>query len=102
VTPAEEMDELFATVFSVQLAVVWMLILVGVATLALGALTFTLSYRLRHREFVSLRHLGASPGILRGLIVFEGAFVLVVSLLLSAGLLVLIERIAPTIIAHYL
>ena len=45
VTPAEEMDELFATVFSVQLAVVWMLILVGVATLALGALTFTLSYR---------------------------------------------------------
>ncbi|MDF2375522.1 MAG: ABC transporter permease [Verrucomicrobiales bacterium] len=101
VTPTEEMDELFATVFSVQRAVIWMLIIVGGATLALGALTFMLSYRLRHREFVSLRHLGASPGMLRGLIAFEAVFVLAASLLLSGGLLLLIEWIAPIMIERY-
>lgn len=101
VTPAEEMNELFATVFSIQKVVIWMLVLVGIATLALGALTFILSYRLRHREFVSLRHIGASPGMLRGLIAFEGAFVLVSSLALSGAMLIVVDWIAPILIQRF-
>ncbi|MEM6280059.1 MAG: ABC transporter permease, partial [Verrucomicrobiota bacterium] len=101
VAPAAEMDELFATVFSVQRAVLSFLIFVGTATLALGILTFTLSHRLRKREFLSLQMIGASPGMLRGLVLFEATFVLLLSWILSSGLLAALFQIAPAAISRF-
>lgn len=101
VTPTVEMDELFATVFSVQRVVLWLLIAVGLATLALGVLTFVLSHRLRHREFESLRHLGASPAMLRALVVFEAVFVFASSLALSAVFLAVLHRFTPALLERY-
>ncbi len=101
VAPAEEMEELFATVFSVQRVVIGLLVLVGIATLALGILTFLLSHRLRRGEFVSLRQLGASPSMLKALIAFEAAFVLVTSILISLGLLGVMKEIAPSLIRSF-
>ncbi|MDF1823895.1 MAG: ABC transporter permease [Verrucomicrobiales bacterium] len=98
VEPAAEMDELFETVFSVQRIVLGMLVLVGLATLALGLLTFLLSYRLRTGEFASLRHMGASPRMLKALIGFEAAFVFALSILLSVVLLWSLLSLAPTLI----
>lgn len=102
IDPAEEMEELFATVFSVQRVVIGLLVLVGIATLGLGVLTFLLSHRLRAGEFASLRHLGASPGMLRALIAFEAVFVFATSLLISAVLLCLILKVAPILIESYI
>lgn len=102
VTPSEEMDELFDTVFSVQRIVLVLLVLVGAATLALGVLTLVLSYRLRKREFVSLRLLGASPQMLRGLIAFETIFVLSISLLCAGGFLVLTKTLSPILMMKFL
>lgn len=98
ITPAEEMDELFATVFTVQQVVLWLLIGVGIGTLAIGAMVFVLSHRLRKDEFRHLRHLGASPGTLRGLIAFEAAFVVGSSIALAGIGLAIIAAIAPMVV----
>lgn len=95
VSPEVEMDELFATVFSVQDLVLRLLFAIGVATLAIGALVFLLSNRLRREEFRHLRHLGAAPSVLRALVGFEAAFVVLASLCVSGVGLLVIEWLAP-------
>lgn len=102
VSPDETMDELFATVFSVQKFVVWLLVAVGAATLAIGALVFLLSYRLRKDEFRHLKLLGADLGTIRALVAFEAAFVIVASLVLSALALWAVDAIAPQVIRSLL
>jgi putative ABC transport system permease protein len=98
VSPAAEMDELFATVFSVQRFVIALLLAIGIATVAIGALVFLLSYRLREDEFRHLRHLGADLATLRALVAFEAGFVILASLIASGIGLALIHTIAPVII----
>jgi putative ABC transport system permease protein len=99
ISPKEEMDELFHTVFSVKTLIVWLLGLVGAATLIIGGLVFLLSYRLRREEFSHLRRLGADISTIRALIVFEAGFVCAFSLLLSGAGLLLIEQVAPALIS---
>jgi len=102
VSPAEEMDELFATVFSVQRFVLWLLFAIGLATILIGALVFLLSYRLRREEFLHLRHLGADPVTLKALVAFEAAFVVFASLIVSSAALMVIHLAAPGVIRHFL
>jgi len=102
VSPAEEMDELFATVFSVQRFVLGLLVAIGIATIGIGALVFLLSYRLREEEFRHLRHLGADLVTLRALVAFEAGFVILSSLLASAFGLALIHFLAPVILREML
>lgn len=101
-TPSDEMDELFATVFSVQRFVLWLLFSIGLATILIGTLVFLLSYQLRETEFQHLRHLGADPLTLRALVVFEAAFVVLASLLASGILLLLLHGAASVAIRHFL
>jgi putative ABC transport system permease protein len=102
VSPEAEMDELFATVFSVQDLVLRLLGAIGFATLAIGALVFLLSNRLRREEFRHLRLLGADPGTLRALIAFEAGFVLVTSLVLAGLGLLVLQGIAPMLVRQLL
>lgn len=95
VSPAAEMDELFATVFSVQDLVLRLLFAIGLATLAIGMLVFLLSHRLRRDEFRHLGHLGAGPGTLRALVAFEAAFVVIASLVFAGIGLVALNALAP-------
>ncbi len=101
-SPAEEMDELFATVFRIQNVVVGILVLIGLATLAIGALVFLLSHRLRIPEFRSLSHMGADPAVLRGLIGFEAFFVLAASLLVAGAVLLVVYWLTPWVIPQVL
>ncbi len=102
ISPEEEMDELFATVFSVQQLVLWLLGVVGAATLLIGGLVFLLSYRLRREEFGHLRRLGADIATLRALIAFEAGFVILSSLVISGIGLFLIDQLAPALIRSML
>ncbi len=98
VSPAGEMDELFDTVFSVQRLVLRLLFAIGLATLAIGALVFLLSNRLRRDEFRHLRHLGADPGTLRALVAFEAAFVVAASLVVGGAGLAVLHLAAPMLV----
>lgn len=102
ISPGTEMDELFATVFSVQDFVLRLLGAIGVATLAIGALVFLLSNRLRRDEFRHLRHLGADPGTVRALVLFEGAFVVVTSLMMAGAGLAILRIVAPILVRQWL
>jgi putative ABC transport system permease protein len=102
ISPAEEMDELFATVFSVQRFVLGLLLVIGLATLAMGVLVFLLSHRLREEEFRHLRHLGADLSTLRALVAFEAGFVILSSLLVSGIGLAVIHFLAPVMIRSLL
>ncbi len=102
ISPAEEMDELFATVFSVQRFVLWLLGTIGLATVVIGGLVFLLSYRLRRDEFLHLSHLGADPATLRALVAFEAVFVFITSLISAGLVLLLIDTTAPFLIRHFL
>ncbi|MDA7920248.1 ABC transporter permease [Verrucomicrobiales bacterium] len=102
VSPSEEMDELFETVFSVQQIVLWILFAVGVATVLIGVLVFLLSNRLRKDEFRQLKMLGADVSTMRALVVYEAVFVILVSLLLSGALLFLFSLVTPGIVRSVL
>ena len=102
ISPEEEMDELFATVFSVQQLVLWLLGVVGAATLLIGGLVFLLSYRLRREEFGHLRRIGADTATLRALIAFEAGFVILSSLVVSGIGLFLTDQLAPALIRSML
>jgi len=102
ISPAKEMDELFDTVFRIQRVVTGILYLIGLATLAIGFLVFSLSYRLRIREFNHLSNMGAAPMFMRWLIAFEAIFVLLTSLFLAGAILLIIQAITPLIIRGFL
>jgi hypothetical protein len=86
----------------VQRFVLALLLAIGIATVAIGALVFLLSYRLREDEFRHLRHLGADLATLRALVAFEAGFVILASLIASGIGLALIHAIAPMIIREML
>jgi putative ABC transport system permease protein len=98
VSPTEEMDELFETVFSVQRVVLWILFAVGIATILIGILVFLLSNRLRKDEFRQLTILGADVSMMRALVLYEAVFVILVSLILSAALLFLFSLVTPGVV----
>lgn len=100
VEPVAVMDELFDTVFQVQRLVLAALALVGGAALAIALLVFSLSHRLREREFRSLRQIGADSGTLRLLVAFEGAFVLAASLAAAFALVGALRMAAPALARH--
>lgn len=102
VSPKEEMDELFSTVFRVQRLVTWLLIAIGAATILIGTLVFLLSYRLRISEFQNLRNMGADPGAIRALVLFEAAFVVGTSLLVGSALLAVLTWLTPVAIRSML
>lgn len=102
VSPAEVMDELFDTVFRIQQVVTAILFLIGLATLAIGFLVFTLSYQLRIREFSNLSNMGADPPFLRWLIAFEALFVFVASLLVAGLILMIFNLFTPALIKAFL
>jgi putative ABC transport system permease protein len=86
VRPAEVMEDLLATVFTVREYVLAAVALVGAATLATIALVFLLSIRLRRAEIRTMTRIGAAPGRVAAILGAEIMLVLAASVLL-AGLL---------------
>jgi putative ABC transport system permease protein len=99
--PGVAMAELFDTVFRVRDFVVAALAVVGVCALLIMGLVFALSNRLRADEFRYLANLGAPSATIRGLVVFEGAFVIATSAILAtAGTLILLFAV-PRLLVHF-
>ncbi|MHC5113854.1 MAG: ABC transporter permease [Planctomycetota bacterium] len=86
VRPFTVVDELLATVVTVQHLVIAALVGVGLATLATAVLVFLLSLRLRQREIETMVRIGGSRGRIASILVSEVVTVLVVSAVVSAAL----------------
>ena len=100
--PSEVVDELLATVFSVQNVIVAALIVVGTTTLALVALVFLLSLRLRRGEIETMMKIGGSRPRIVSILGLEMASVLGIGLLVSAGLTWCTSQIGPDAIQYFL
>jgi len=86
VVPSATMDELLATILTVQQFVIAAVVLVGLSTLATAALVFLLSLRLRSREIRTLLRIGGSRGRIAAILVSEIVSVIVVAAVLAGGL----------------
>jgi len=100
--PSEVVDDLLATVFSVQNVIVAALIVVGTTTLALVALVFLLSLRLRRGEIETMMKIGGSRPRIASILGLEMAGVLGIGLLVSAGLTWCTSQIGPNAIQYFL
>jgi putative ABC transport system permease protein len=96
IRPSEEFDALMSTLFQVQtLALAIMALTIG-AALAIAALVFALSFRLRRLEFGTLADVGVSPVALRLTKLFEVLIVGALGLLIAAGLSLWVQSNAPS------
>jgi putative ABC transport system permease protein len=96
IRPRAVIEELLATVFTVQAFVLLIFSLVGVATLITAVLVFILSIRLRAREFLTLQRMGAARSSVFVMMGSETVFVLLISVLITVVLLGLSQLIETT------
>jgi putative ABC transport system permease protein len=85
VVPAEVMDDLLATILTVERFVVGGALILGLATLATTALVFWLSLRLRRREIDTLFKIGGSRFIIASVMASEIVIVLVGGMILAGA-----------------
>ena len=98
VRPVTVMDELLATVLTVQSYVITAVVVVGLATLATTALVFMLSLRLRRREIETMVKIGGARRIVLAVLASEIVVVLVAGVFLASGLTLLTSRFGAEII----
>jgi len=84
--PSSVLDQLLATVVAIKSYVVTAFVLVGLATLAVAALVFLLSLRLRHREIETMVKIGGEKIHVAAVILAEIVVVLLSSLVLATVL----------------
>ncbi|MCA1962806.1 MAG: ABC transporter permease [Prosthecobacter sp.] len=91
ICPSEVFESLMSTLFQVERLLFLVLGITLAAALAVSALVFTLSFRLRGREFQTLSDLGISPAALRLTKALEIALVSGAGLLMAGGLTALAQ-----------
>lgn len=82
--PTDVLDELLGTVVAIKSYVVTAFLLVGLATLAVAALVFMLSLRLRRREIETMVKIGGSKASVAAVLLSEIVLVLLSSAVLAA------------------
>ncbi len=92
--PTTVIEELLATIFTVQNFVVAGMLLVGLAAIATAVLVFALSLRLRKREIETMAKIGGSKLRVAGVLVTEIAVVVLASVVLAGVLTALTTRFA--------
>ena len=102
IPPTAVMEELLATVFTIESYVVAAIALVACATLATAALVFMLSLRLRRREIETIVKMGGSRGHVAALLVSEVVVVLAAGVTIAAGLTLLTRRFGSDAIRAFL
>lgn len=98
VLPVSVMDELLATIFTVQSYVVAAVIFVGASTVLTLILVFLLSLRLRRREIETMVKVGGSRASITSVLALEVVFVIALSVGFAAGLMGLTARYGSELI----
>jgi putative ABC transport system permease protein len=102
VRPVGVMNELLATILTIQGFVVAAILIVASATLATAALVFMLSLRLRRREIDTMVKIGGSRSRIGAVLISEIVAVLSIGVLLAGGLTLLTSRFGAGIIRSLL
>jgi putative ABC transport system permease protein len=102
IVPSSVLNELLDTVFTIQNYVILGLAILSLATIAVITLVFLLSQQLRKGEFHTLSRIGASKTYIAMLIASEIGFVLLGSLVLAAGLTVVVRQYALQILQSFM
>jgi putative ABC transport system permease protein len=102
VVPSSVLNDLLDTVFTVQNYIILGLAILSLATIAVITLVFLLSQQLRKGEFHTLSRIGASKAYIATLIASEIGFVFVGSVLLAAGLTLIVRQYALQILQSFL
>jgi len=98
VEPAGVMDQLLATIFTVQSYVLAAVAIVSASTLATAALVFMLSLRLRRREIETMHRIGGAKRTVFILLTSEVAIVLMSGLALATVLTLVTSRFGAAVI----
>ena len=98
VRPVGVMNELLATILTIQGFVVAAILIVASATLATAALVFMLSLRLRRREIDTMVKIGGSRGRIGAVLISEIVAVLSIGVFLAGGLTLLTSRFGAQLI----
>jgi putative ABC transport system permease protein len=96
--PNTVLNELLATILTVERFVVTALVIVGISTLATAALVFMLSLRLRRREIETMVKIGGSKKCVAVVLVSEIVCALLFSVILSGILTWITGRFAADVI----
>lgn len=99
IRPDTQMANMFDTVFRVRTLVAVMLAVVALSSFLIVAMVLLLSNRLRAGEFKSMRVIGASPGVIRFLVLFEAGAILAVSVGLTLIILTIFWLLTPWFLA---
>jgi putative ABC transport system permease protein len=102
ITPETWIQSLMSTLFRLESLILILLMATGSAAILIIALVFTLSFRLRRREFQTLEDLGISPSSLATVKLFEILFVLLLAIALTAILLPTAHLAAPHLVRSML
>lgn len=102
VQPRTVMDQLLATVLTIQSFIVTAVVIVAASTVATAMLVFMLSIRLRRREITTMMKIGSSRATVLSVLASEILVVLVVSVTMAAGLTLLTAIYGSSIIQSVL
>ncbi len=102
IRPRVVMDELLATVLTVQSFIVTAVVIVASSTVATAILVFMLSIRLRRREITTMMKIGGSRITVLSVLASEILAVLVISLILALGMTLLTAHYGSSFIRTFL
>lgn len=100
--PEDVVDELVSTVVTVRELLFLAVLSIGLATLLITALVFLLSIQLRKAEIATMRHIGAAPGVIRGILAAEILLILGMGFLLAVSLVWILGQLGISLLEKYL
>jgi putative ABC transport system permease protein len=102
IRPRDELNTVLSTLFRIEGAVVAGLALIACAAAAISFIVFTLSFKMRAREFATLADIGVSPRTLAMIKAFEVALIGLAGLVIAALAVLLVINLGPALVLRAL
>ncbi|MBX7211119.1 MAG: ABC transporter permease [Verrucomicrobiaceae bacterium] len=102
IRPRDELDTVLSTLFRIEGAVVAGLALLACAAAAISFIVFTLSFKMRAREFATLGDIGIPPRTLAAIKAFEVALIGIAGVIVAAATVLLVLKLGPALVLRAL
>lgn len=102
IRPRDELNTVLTTLFRIEGAVVAGLALLACAAAAISFIVFTLSFKMRAREFATLADIGVPPRTLAAIKAFEVALIGLAGFVVAAFAVLLVVKFGPALVLRAL